>query len=127
MAAVDVRFTLPPAQKVVGPDGVIVGVEGAAFTVTTTGAEADEVQPVVVTETVYEPLAVTVKAWVVAPPGLQTLPVGLLLVKTTVPGAQKVSGPEAVTVGVAGIALIVKLTPLSLPMMAGVLEITRTR
>jgi len=53
--------------------------------------------------------------------------VALLLVKTTVPGAQNVSGPDAETVGVAGIALIVIFTPLSLPTIAGVLETTRTR
>jgi hypothetical protein len=49
---VEVKLTLPPAQNVVGPEGVIVGVDGAAFTVTTTGAEAAEVQPDVVTDTV---------------------------------------------------------------------------
>jgi hypothetical protein len=36
------RFTLPPAQKVVGPEGVIVG-EGLGFTVTV--READPGHP----------------------------------------------------------------------------------
>ena len=44
MPAVEVNVTLPPAQKVVGPEGVIVGVAGKAFTVTTVGAEV-AVQP----------------------------------------------------------------------------------
>ncbi|MFN8395560.1 MAG: hypothetical protein U0176_13045 [Bacteroidia bacterium] len=38
-------MTLPPAQNVVGPLGVMVGVAGAAFTVTTTGVETAELQP----------------------------------------------------------------------------------
>ena len=38
------RVTLPPAQKVVGPLGVMVGVAGSGFTVTTVGAEV-AVQP----------------------------------------------------------------------------------
>ena len=45
--------------------------------------------------------------WVVAPPGVQTLPVALLLVKVTLPPAQNVVGPPAVTVGVAGKAFTV--------------------
>ena len=39
---------------------------------------------------------------VVAPPGVHTLPVGLLEVKVTLPPAQKVVGPPAVTVGAVG-------------------------
>jgi hypothetical protein len=38
--ALEVKVTLPPAQKVVGPPAVIVGVVGKAFTVTTVAAEA---------------------------------------------------------------------------------------
>jgi len=34
-----VSVTLPPVQKVVGPDVVIVGVAGNGFTVATTGSE----------------------------------------------------------------------------------------
>lgn len=44
---------------------------------------------------------------VVAPPGDQTLPVGLLLVNTTLPPAQNVVGPDAEIVGVAGIGFTV--------------------
>ena len=50
-----VRVTLPPAQNVVGPLGVIVGVAGFGLTVTTVAAEV-ELQPLPsVTVTVYEP------------------------------------------------------------------------
>jgi hypothetical protein len=52
VALEEVRFTLPPAQNVVGPPGVIVGVGGRGLTVTTTGAEAADVQPAFVTCTV---------------------------------------------------------------------------
>ena len=38
--ALDVRVTEPPAQNVVGPEAVIVGVAGNAFTVTTVAADA---------------------------------------------------------------------------------------
>ena len=41
----DVSVTLPPVQNVVGPPGVMVGVAGAAFTVTETGVDDAEVQP----------------------------------------------------------------------------------
>jgi hypothetical protein len=45
VALLDVRVTLPPAQKVVGPPAVIVGVAGLAFTVTVMVLEAAEGQP----------------------------------------------------------------------------------
>ena len=38
--ALEVKVTDPPAQKVVGPPGVIVGAAGKAFTVTTVAALA---------------------------------------------------------------------------------------
>jgi hypothetical protein len=44
-AALEVKSTLPPPQNVVAPEGVIVGVGGVGFTVTTTGVETAEVQP----------------------------------------------------------------------------------
>ena len=34
--ALEVKVTLPPSQKVVGPPAVIVGVDGTGFTVTVT-------------------------------------------------------------------------------------------
>jgi hypothetical protein len=41
----EVRVTLPPWQKVVGPPDVIVGVDGKEFTVTTVEDEEALVQP----------------------------------------------------------------------------------
>ena len=60
MAADEVSNTEPPAQNVVGPPGVIVGVAGIALTVTTVAADGSEGQPFSVTTTVYEPLVVAV-------------------------------------------------------------------
>ena len=51
-ALLEVRVTLPPAQKVVGPPGVIVGVAGIGLTVTDVWAEAALLQPSDVTMTV---------------------------------------------------------------------------
>lgn len=48
----EVKVTLPPVQKVVGPPGVTVGVAGNGFTVTVVPADAAEVQPPLVTVTV---------------------------------------------------------------------------
>lgn len=41
----DVKVTDPPAQKVVAPPAVIVGVAGVGFTVTFSAVEAPEEQP----------------------------------------------------------------------------------
>jgi hypothetical protein len=52
VAALEVKITFPPLQKVVAPLAAIVGVAGNAFTVTAVALEVDE-QPfklVVVTE-----------------------------------------------------------------------------
>ncbi len=94
-------------QKVVGPDGVIVGVEGKGFTVTVMLFEGAEVHPPLLTTTEYVPLVVAEIDAVVAPPGVQTLLTGLLLFKVTLPPEQKVVGPDAVIEGVAGIGLTV--------------------
>ena len=56
------------------------------------------------------PLALTVMLCVLWPPGLHTLPVALLLVSVTLPPAQKVVGPPALIVGVAGFAFTVTVT-----------------
>ena len=48
-ALLEVRVTLPPVQKVVGPPGVMTGVAGVGFAVTTTGAEVREVHPAATT------------------------------------------------------------------------------
>ena len=41
----EVSTTLPPAQKVVGPPGVMVGAEGSGFTVTVMAFDTGEGQP----------------------------------------------------------------------------------
>ena len=49
LAALAVSVTMPPAQKVVGPDAVIVGAAGVGFTVTVVAADGALVHPAVVT------------------------------------------------------------------------------
>lgn len=51
VALLEVNVTLPPEQKLVGPPAEIVGVVGAGFTVTTTGAAEAELQPEAVAKT----------------------------------------------------------------------------
>ena len=48
----EVKVTEPPAQKVVGPLGVIVGVAGNGVTVTTVAADVEVQPPPPKTETV---------------------------------------------------------------------------
>jgi hypothetical protein len=48
-APLEVKVTLPPAQKVVGPPGVMVGVAGIGFTVTVVAAEEALAQSFIVT------------------------------------------------------------------------------
>lgn len=45
VAEEEVKVTDPPAQNVVGPPGVIVGVAGSGFTVTVVATEVDEQDP----------------------------------------------------------------------------------
>jgi hypothetical protein len=52
LALLEVSPTLLPAQNVVGPPGVIVGVAGSGLTVTTVAADAALLQPVAVVVTV---------------------------------------------------------------------------
>ena len=59
-ATVQQVATLPPAQNVVGPPGVIVGVPGIVLT-TTFVVPAAEVQPLIVRVTEYEPASAVVK------------------------------------------------------------------
>ena len=100
VAELEVRITDPPVQKVVALPAEIVGVEGNGLTVTMNGAEVDT-HPVAPTETVYDPEVVTESVFKVEAFD-QVLPVALLEVNTTLPPAQKVVGPPAVIVGVAG-------------------------
>jgi hypothetical protein len=52
LALLEFKVTLPPAQNVVGPPGVIVGVAGIGLTVTLVAADAALLQPLAVTFTV---------------------------------------------------------------------------
>jgi xanthosine utilization system XapX-like protein len=108
-AALELRVTEPPEQKVVGPLGVMVGVAGVAFTVTVTGAEAGEVQPPDVVVTVNVPLDATLMAGVVALFD-HVLPEEALELRVTDPPEQKLVGPLGVMVGVAGVAFTVTVT-----------------
>ena len=101
----EVKVTEPPAQKVVGPLAVIVGVGGSGFTVTVTGKDITPHNPVE-TLTVNVPPAVTVMDCVVAPVDHE-FPVVAEEVNTTEPPEQKVVGPPAVIVGTGGVGLTV--------------------
>jgi hypothetical protein len=52
LGAVELSVTVPPAQKVVGPLGVTDGVEGMLDTVTATGLDVAELQPLATAMTV---------------------------------------------------------------------------
>src|SRR6266550_912004 len=93
-----VRVTAPPAQNVVGPPAVIVGV-GSGLTVTVVAAEV-AVQPFAsVTVTVNEPDVLTLIDCAVAPLDHKyVVPAGA--VSVTEPPTQNVVGPPAVIVGV---------------------------
>jgi len=85
-------------------------VAGNAVTVTVVPADVADVQPAVVTATVYVPEVETVIDCVVAPVD-QTFPLADDEVNTTLPPAQKVNGPPAEMVGVAGIGFTVTVVP----------------
>ena len=59
VAAFEVSVTLPPSQKVVGPFGVMIGVEGNGNMVTLKGADEAEVQPLIVVVTTKVVVAFT--------------------------------------------------------------------
>ena len=105
----DLRTTLPPVQKVVGPAGVMTGVAGVGFAVTTTGRDVKEVHPATTT---YSVTVWEVETVFVVPPGelFQWLPLAELEVRVTDPGVQKVVGPPGVIVGVAGKGFTVTTT-----------------
>ena len=73
-------------------------------------ADVAEVQPPLVTETVYVPEVETVIDCVVAPVD-QRFPLAEEEVNTTLPPAQKVVGPPAEIVGVAGSGFTVTVVP----------------
>ena len=92
-----VSVTLPPAQKVVGPDAVIVAV-GAGVTLTTWLALAEQ-PPESVTVTLKVPLAFTTIDCVMEPFDHEYDVPGLA-VSVTLPPAQNVVGPDAVMLAV---------------------------
>ena len=106
----EVNTTLPPAQNVVEPLGVIVGVAGSGFTVTVVPADGNDVQVPLFTVTVYVPEVETVMDCVVAPLD-QRFPVAEDEVNTTLPPAQNVVEPLGVIVGVAGSGFTVTVVP----------------
>src|ERR1051325_6984418 len=112
LALLDVSVTEPPAQNVVGPLGMMVGVAGVGLTVTLVGADGALGQPKAVTTTGWLPGAVALYVLAVAPPigepsRYHWLPVALLEVRVTEPPAQNVVGPPGVMVGVAGVGFTV--------------------
>lgn len=83
---------------------------GFSFTVTVVPTEAADVQPSVVTETVYVPAVETVIDGVVAPVD-HVFPVADDEVRVTFPSGQKVNGPLALIEGVAGITFTTTVVP----------------
>src|SRR5687768_16912061 len=102
MPAGALRVTLPPAQKVVEPEGVMVA-SGGAFTVTTVGAEVAEQRFASTMVTEYAPLFVATIDGEVAPfdQAYEVMPAGADNV--TCPPSQNVVGPEGVMVAAAGV------------------------
>jgi len=93
-AGLAVRFTLPPAQNVVGPLGVI-DTTGNGLTVTPWLVLALQLFTSV-TVTVYVPLVLAVIVRVVAPPVHKYVAPAGLAVRFTLPPAQNVVGPLGV-------------------------------
>ena len=111
VGADEVKVTEPPAQNVVGPLGVMVGVAGNAFTVTTIALLANDIHPLASpTWQVYVPEDVTLIFCVVSPPGDHKYDVEVGAESITEPPAQKVIGPPAVMVGVEGNGFTVTVT-----------------
>ena len=106
----EVNTTFPPEQKLRGPLAEMVGVAGIVFTVTVVPVEAAEVQPPDVTDTAWVPDDETVIDCVVAPED-QIFPEVEDDVKTTLPPEQKLNGPPAEIVGVAGAEFTVIVVP----------------
>jgi hypothetical protein len=97
--------TEPPAQNVVGPLAVIVGVGGIALTVTVVGADVAPQPFPFETVTEYEPAVVTVIDRVVAPFDHKYESVELFgAVSVTESLTQNVVGPLAVITGTGGTA-----------------------
>jgi hypothetical protein len=103
----DVSTILPPVQIVVPPDDVITGAAGLETVVTVTGVEGADTQPlpsVNVTENVPAAQAVTEVA---KDPFDQVFPLVAEEVRLTLPPGHNAVEPLAVTVGAAGIGLVI--------------------
>jgi hypothetical protein len=98
---------VPHVEGLVNVPSVIAGFE---FTATTVPAEEADVQPPLVTLTVYVPPVETVMDCVVAPLD-QVLPLADDDVNVTEPPEQNVVGPPAVIAGVEGNELTVTTVP----------------
>ena len=118
----DVNVTLPPEQKVVGPPAEIVGIAGNGFTVTVVPTEVAVHVPLL-TVTVYVPAAETVIDCVVAPVD-HVFPVAEEDVNVTLPPEQKVVGPPAEIVGVAGAGFTVTAVPADVALHVPLLTVT---
>jgi hypothetical protein len=105
----EVKITLSPAQKVVGPLTVTVGVAGLGPTVTTLGKDVLVQPKIFVRLTVKEPELNTLMDRVVAPV-FHKLPIMALLVKVTLSPRQKLTGPLAAIVGIGGLTLMFTIT-----------------
>ncbi len=106
-----VTWMLPVVvAQAVGFTTVPSAITGSEFTVTIVPVEEADVQLPLVTETVYVPEAETVIDCVVAPFD-QLLPLAEEEVNTTSSPAQKVVGPSAEMVGVAGVGFTVMVVP----------------
>ena len=110
LASVAVKFTDPPAQNVVAPLGLIVGV-GKAFTVTVVADDAAEHPFTSVMVTVLPPEVVASTDCVVSPV-LHEYELASVAVKFTEPPAQNVVAPPGLIVDV-GNAFIVAVTGLT--------------
>jgi hypothetical protein len=101
-------------QMVTGPAGVTVGVTGSGLTVTSTELEAGEVPQLLVAVTVVVAVELITLVVPVPPPlHAKVQPVqGLVMVSVCVLGAQIVTGPVGVTIGVTGSGLTVTETEL---------------
>ena len=109
----EVNITLSPAQNVVGPLTVTVGVTGLGRTVTTLGIEVLVHPKIFVRLTVKVPELNTLIDRVVAPV-FQRFPERALLVSVTLSPRQKFTGPFALMIGIGGLGLTLTTTEFEL-------------
>ena len=105
------NVVFPPAQKLAVPDEIL-GVAGAAFTVTTIACEIALVQPLAIARAVKVPACVTVISSPMAPllHKYVTLAPMAAMPKVALPPAQKLVAVAAAMIGVAGTGFTVTIT-----------------